>query len=845
MVWPNFDRAFTIRRPMKKSLLLCVACCIGHLLSAQTIYYVNQNATGAGTGGSWNNAFIRLQQALAVAQNGDQIWVAKGAYKPTTNNDRFAYFNLPSGVAVYGGFNGTETALEQRNWTENPTILSGDIGAPNDTTDNSFTILYTYSPNDKTRLDGLLFEEGNANDPDPAADAHRPTRSGGGVYVDGEHFGYAELSIEHCVFRRNRAAYQGGGLFANGREGGMAIVRLNDCVFEQNISKTYGGGFCMENYFEQPFDLEVKNCVFRENFAQASGTAVWLRANQDVAFENCQFFDNRNILGATVGIEKMDSPYSARFSKCVFKGNSDFTIWYLYQGFGAILEEPVFLFEYCEFEQNGQPTIFMHVFNETPLNVQFNHCIFNENAGLNPSNTPTISLKTDAPENDAYFNHCLFYKNFGWEISATPKIDVFFINSILIERPQTSQSGVFFSGGAEYHLYHSLFNHSDCHKFDGSAQNVYCHEGNLFEADPLFADTLQADFHVSACSPLINAGNNAVPDSLNLLFDSDGRPRIANGIADIGPFEHLLSLNANQSETSPCPGSSSGSIHLAPDLCPPYAVYWDNGDTTGTSLSQLAAGTYVLFATSSNNVEVTDTVVIVEPDPIVMNPIVHHVSCHGGFDGWIEGNASGGTSPYFYQGSGPSPWFPYNLQAGNYYLTVTDAYGCTATTSATITSPDPFQWHYVIQNASCPSCADGSIVFDSITGGINPPLPNSLFNLLPGSYSTTITDQAGCYAVLQYTIGVTVDATDIQSEETLQYWPNPVASSEPAYLRINGGRPAYIRVFSSTGVLMYEKTNPETPEITLKAVWPPGVYWMECTSTNGNRWLVKWVVTSE
>jgi hypothetical protein len=828
---------------MNKSLILCLACCIGLQLSAQTIYYVDQSATGAGTGSSWNNAFIRLQQALAVAQNGDQVWVARGTYKPTTNNDRFAYFNLPSGVAVYGGFSGTETALDQRNWTDHPTILSGDIGAPGDTTDNSFTILYTYSPNDKTRLDGLIFEEGTATDPDPAADAHRPTRSGGGVYVDGEHFGYAELSIAHCIFRRNRAAYQGGGLFANGREGGMAMVRLNDCLFEQNIAQTFGGGFCLENYYEQPFDLEVKNCIFRENFAQSAGTAVWLRANQDVAFDNCQFLDNRNILGATVSFDKMDNPYSARFSKCVFKGNSDFTIWYHFQGISTILEEPEFLFESCTFEQNGLPVILMHLVDETPLNVQFNHCIFNANARLNPTGTPNVSLSTQAPDSDAYFNHCLFYKNQSWEIGASSKIDVFIINSILIGDLQHIPYERFFSGGSEYHLYHSLFNHSDCSGFNGnSLQNVFCHEGNLFELDPVFSDTLQADFHLSACSPLINAGANAVPDSLNLLFDFDGRPRIANGIADIGPYERLLSLNANQNGISPCPGANSGSIELDPDLCPPYVVYWDNGDTTGTTLHQLAAGTYVLIATDANNVMITDTIVIVEPDPVVMDPVLHHVSCHGGFDGWIEGNASGGTPPYFYWGSGPSPWFPYNLQAGSYQITATDAYGCTSTSSATITSPDPFQWYYTIDNASCPTCADGSIVFDSITGGVNPPLPNALFDLLPGSYSTTITDQAGCYAVLQYNIGVTVGATDIRTDESFQYWPNPVATGETAHLAFTGTHPAHIRVFSASGTLLYENTNPDTPEIALKIVWPPGMYWVECSTEKGSFWLVKWVV---
>lgn len=38
------------------------------------------------------------------------------------------HFSLNNGVAIYGGFAGTETELEQRNVSANPSILSGDIG---------------------------------------------------------------------------------------------------------------------------------------------------------------------------------------------------------------------------------------------------------------------------------------------------------------------------------------------------------------------------------------------------------------------------------------------------------------------------------------------------------------------------------------------------------------------------------------------------------------------------------------------------------------------------------------------------------------------------------------------
>ncbi|MDO8971586.1 MAG: hypothetical protein Q7U74_12905, partial [Saprospiraceae bacterium] len=96
--------------------LLCFTC----FLNAQTLY-VNLNATGSANGLSWANAFVSLDAALAVSAPGQEIWVSAGTYKPVSS------FLLQTGVSLYGGFSGTETALNQRNPNLNVTTLSGDI----------------------------------------------------------------------------------------------------------------------------------------------------------------------------------------------------------------------------------------------------------------------------------------------------------------------------------------------------------------------------------------------------------------------------------------------------------------------------------------------------------------------------------------------------------------------------------------------------------------------------------------------------------------------------------------------------------------------------------------------
>ena len=108
--------------------LLAVPC-------GAAILHVNAGLVGgANDGTSWDNAFVgvdALANALAASNNGDQIWVAAGLYRPTAGSSRTISLTLKTGVAVYGGFEGSEAVLEERDWTANETVLSGDL-AEND-----------------------------------------------------------------------------------------------------------------------------------------------------------------------------------------------------------------------------------------------------------------------------------------------------------------------------------------------------------------------------------------------------------------------------------------------------------------------------------------------------------------------------------------------------------------------------------------------------------------------------------------------------------------------------------------------------------------------------------------
>jgi len=122
-----------VKRNVKKYVLTAVfVVALLCATAAADVIYVDADAAG-GDGTSWGTAYKYLQDALyKPPTGGDQIWVAEGTYKPDqgggqTPGSRTATFQLINGVAIYGGFAGIETTLEQRDWTSNVTILSGDL----------------------------------------------------------------------------------------------------------------------------------------------------------------------------------------------------------------------------------------------------------------------------------------------------------------------------------------------------------------------------------------------------------------------------------------------------------------------------------------------------------------------------------------------------------------------------------------------------------------------------------------------------------------------------------------------------------------------------------------------
>ncbi|MBL7809567.1 MAG: hypothetical protein JNN28_17235 [Saprospiraceae bacterium] len=311
---------------MKYLLLLSIYTALfsTSIIQAQNRYYVRAAATGANTGVSWTDAFTDLQAALQIAVAGDEVWVAEGVYYPTADTVRNISFEPKSGVQVYGGFAGNETAVEQRDWTTHVSMLSGDIGLQGDSTDNSLNVMYLFQPDTNTVVDGFTLCFGRADD-EPASNGSRHRAiCGGGLYIEAGNWD-ALATVRHCRFWRNSALSFGGGVMTNGASMAGVAPRFIDCRFEENHAAVNGGGMARFGGSWKERGNELESCVFMHNRAKNGGGLYYADSNgpNNVSVVSCAFEQNRaTVTGGALYLSTGKNGLShISVEGCYFKAN--------------------------------------------------------------------------------------------------------------------------------------------------------------------------------------------------------------------------------------------------------------------------------------------------------------------------------------------------------------------------------------------------------------------------------------------------------------------------------------------------------------------------------------------
>lgn len=196
----------------------------------------------------------------------------------------------------------------------------------------------------------------------------------------------------------------------------------------------------------------------------------------------------------------------------------------------------------------------------------------------------------------------------------------------------------------------------------------------------------------------------------------------------------------------------------------PYSYLWSDEQVVLTQttnlITGLTKGKYTVTITDANQIELIDSVELIEPSPILVNLDVTDATCYDGSDGYVELSASGGTPVYTYVWSnGANTQNLENVEAGEYSVLVVDNNGCSFQGEIVVGQPDQIVISADVKSLTCRDSHDGEITIE-VSGGI-PPYDYSWSNgetnkdineLFGGIYEISVQDDHDCIMEKEYEI---------------------------------------------------------------------------------------------
>jgi len=265
------------------SLITMMMCFLVFPISVSGVVYVNKNATGANNGNSWADAYTTIQAGINDADVGDEeVWVVQGTYPEA--------IVMLSGMKLYGGFNGTETELNQRNWTTNVTTIDGSTargGLP------AYHVVIMDNITTST-IDGFTITGGNANGGDinnfgsgflcyslndtniiknNIISGNSATENGGGISC----WDNSSPNISNNTISGNSASYDGGGISCDN-----SSPAITNNTISGNSAHSGGGGISCENNSSPA----ITNNTISGNSAHSGGGGIYCEYNSSPEISN-------------------------------------------------------------------------------------------------------------------------------------------------------------------------------------------------------------------------------------------------------------------------------------------------------------------------------------------------------------------------------------------------------------------------------------------------------------------------------------------------------------------------------------------------------------------------------
>jgi gliding motility-associated-like protein len=311
---------------------------------------------------------------------------------------------------------------------------------------------------------------------------------------------------------------------------------------------------------------------------------------------------------------------------------------------------------------------------------------------------------------------------------------------------------------------------------------------------------------------------SVLPDLINVAPGTytatvtDARGCKVNVAATLG-VDTALSIKGiiDSVEDAGCIGSKSGKIYLTVTRgVAPYTYTWSNGATTEDILNAAPGAYSVIIGDAAGCSKTLNTSVGVDADKkiIITADSVRGATCSAGANGAIFVSIKGGQAPYTYSWSnGATTSNLMNVVPGFYTLTVLDANGCSAELSATI-SVDAAKSIKItaasVKDAGCSGNASGAINV-TVSGGVAPytylwstgATTRDISGLVPGSYTLTVKDLAGCSE--EFSANIKVDTANLIKITATSVVAAKCAesSSGSVTVSITGGVPPYAYSWSN------------------------------------------------